>query len=97
MQTESEDLRNETAPTLLDVAKSSDKEQKKAKSSTSTLEDLIDRLEFNEVDEDEKGKCCWCLRHDVGCVLVKTAPDDLRPVRNQRIQEQEESSNNRNH
>jgi hypothetical protein len=44
MQTESEDLRNETAPALLDVAKSSDKEQKKAKSSTSTLEDLIDRL-----------------------------------------------------
>jgi hypothetical protein len=54
MQTESEDLQNETA--LLDVvAKSSDNEQKKAKSSTSTLEDLIDRLEFNEVDEDEKG------------------------------------------
>jgi hypothetical protein len=30
MQTESEDLRNETAPTLLDVAKSSDKEQKES-------------------------------------------------------------------
>jgi hypothetical protein len=55
MQTESEDLPNETAPALLDVARGSDKEQTKAKSSTSTLEDLIDRLEFNEVDEDEKG------------------------------------------
>jgi hypothetical protein len=55
MQTESKDLTNETAPALLDVASGSDKEQtSKAKSSTSTLEDLIERLEFNEVDEDEK-------------------------------------------
>jgi hypothetical protein len=34
-----------------------------------------------------KGK--WCFG---GCILVKTAPDDLHPVRNQRIQEQEDKA-----
>jgi hypothetical protein len=42
-----------TAQVLVDVAQ--DKEGKKTKSSTGTLEDFIDSLELNEVDEDEKG------------------------------------------
>jgi hypothetical protein len=55
MPTESEDVPNEMAPALLDVTKNREKEGKKETSSTATLEELIDRLEMNELDEDEKG------------------------------------------
>jgi hypothetical protein len=42
------------APALLDVTKNRDKVEKKAMSSAATLEDLIDRLELNQVDYVQK-------------------------------------------
>ena len=56
MPLEQEDPPNEAAPVLLDAAAENKKEEaNKTISSTATLDDLIDGLDLNEVEEDEKG------------------------------------------